>query len=346
MKKLYKFLIGSIFSLLLIACIFISTNVYASEAVGPTFIINADRPLSYEEMKAQITAEDLTAGDLTSSIVFSDSTYVLREDCKCDPGTYSFKATVTDPSGNSDEQVFYIMSNDVIAPIVKIPSDYTILPGDVITEDDLKELISVVDSIDGTITDYTLEDVDGLLNSSAVIGQYNFNVTAADASGNANTASFVIAVSDEDLPEIKWESTYIINIVEGQSLTKQEIIDFLISSGQVEAEEIATVDCAYFEGNDAPGIYQLSITYADGSINTNTKIKVVADTSEDESTEDNTDNPVVDDNTVDDTNENNDSNIIENFLDKMIEEPIVFYSIIGGLALIVVIGVIIYKKKK
>ncbi len=345
LKKIFRISITPIMLLVLLFTISMN-NVYASKsgASTPTFIINADRPLSFDTMKSQIHANDETEGNLDGSIVFSESTYVLREDGKCAPGTYSFKATISDSSGNTSTKVFNILATDVIAPIIQIPDGYKITTLSNLTLDDIKALITVVDGIDGAITDFSITDDNNYLANTKAPGSFNFTITATDSSGNTSTAIFTMQVEDKDIPEITWDENYVIVITQGQALTKTEIIEFLVKSGQVEEAEVSSVECAYFaEGNDVPGVYSLTVGMNDGSTY-KSNIRIVKSMS-------NNSNPEPEDPELPpvSTEEEESKNIVQKFLEFRISNPTIFWSSIAAGALVIILiiaGVVIIIKKK
>lgn len=229
---------------------------------APTFIINADEPLTFDAISSEITAVDPSEGDITDKLVFSENSYSLREDGKCTPGLYSFVATVSDSSSNITSQRFDIYAIDIVAPIITVPNNYQLNPSTAITIETLKSLISVVDSIDGTITDYTLEDVDNYFSNTSTSGFYTFIVSAIDSSGNSNIKSFEIQVLDNDDPEIHWDGTYVISVEQGAKFTKEEIIVFL-ESINVSRYDVSSIESSYFT-EDTVGEHDLKIILNDG----------------------------------------------------------------------------------
>ncbi len=159
-----------------------------------------------------VSATSWTSGDITYTI----------PDGKL-KGEYTFEITVSDDSGNQNSDVVLFNVNDADAPSISSPSDISVsegYTGQSITwsVDDAypstytitcnsSEVVSATSWTSGDIT-YTIPD--GKLK-----GEYTFEITVSDDSGNQNSDVVLFNVNDADAPSISSPSD--ISVSEGYS---------------------------------------------------------------------------------------------------------------------------------
>ena len=183
----------------------IPNDIYVSFN-NPTFLINADSLISFDDIKAQITASDLTEGDVTDKIVFKNNTY-LPVNGKIKPGIYSFTAEVTDTSGNMASKKFNIEVRDITAPTVTT-TDVNIEYYEKITEEELKTRFTPTDNCDdmGDIIVSIIKDdyfkAQSYKTFKASCGTYETKLRYTDTSGNSIDKTFNIIVDDHIKPII------------------------------------------------------------------------------------------------------------------------------------------------
>ncbi len=112
-------------------------------------------------------------------------------------GTTTVKVTATDTSGNADSCTFTITVNDTTKPVVSCPADTTL-------SNDAGQCGAVV-NFSATATDECA--IDTIIYSQDPgtlfpIGTTTVTATASDTSGNVDTCSFTITVTDDENPVI------------------------------------------------------------------------------------------------------------------------------------------------
>ena len=107
------------------------------------------------------------------------------------PSTYVVKARATDAAGNYNEATVSIKVVDDVKPVINAPASIEITTLDNLTLAQIKSKLNatVTDTIDGNL-DYTITDLDGYLTNTKAIGSFTFRISATDAAGNTQTATF------------------------------------------------------------------------------------------------------------------------------------------------------------
>ena len=138
------------------------------------------------------------AVDNCSDVVISETREVISED-EC--GNYEHLVTLTaaDECGNEVQHQFTIIVQDTIAPEWNelIPEDITIGCGELEDAPIITAFDNCDDAIEVVFTEETLGENTGCNLEYDVIRTW----TATDCSGNVNTATQVISIVDETLPE-------------------------------------------------------------------------------------------------------------------------------------------------
>ena len=171
---------------------------------NPSFIIDVNNPISYEDLKAQITATDPTDGDLTNKIVFSNNTYILEEN-KIAVGKYSFDASVTDSYGNTSTKTFNVVVVDIDAPTLnttEIKTRYNVILSDedIINMLDFQDNYSSKENISYNFTKHKYRTANVTRGFKAV-GRYSMTIELIDEFSNKASYNFTIVVFD-DVPPV------------------------------------------------------------------------------------------------------------------------------------------------
>jgi len=165
-------------------------------------------------------APTLTCNDLTIEVAscpialpnFADS-MLIEDNCEVEsivqsplpgqpvmPGDHEITLTATDNSGNFNTCTFIVTYEDLTAPEIVCPDDIlvTASPGEcgrVVTFDDPE--------VTENCEDTPVEQTEGLASGSFFeVGETLIEFVVADFSGNTDTCSFTITVTDDEAPEL------------------------------------------------------------------------------------------------------------------------------------------------
>lgn len=294
--------------------------VDVADATGPTlkvhnfnYVYYIKAPEQYILLKVEV--QDKTK--CTKEIIYNE-----YEDNYNKPGVYEIKIKVTDEGDNYTIATLFVTVYDNKKPVITINNNINISTLDSYTKDDFKKFIMVNDECYGEISEYEIEDADDYLKNSNVAGEYWFKITAKDPDGNTAIGYLKISVHDNDYPEIEF-GEYTIITEKGYNLTKEEIVNILIKTGQISSDNVTlTTNYEFYDQNsedcNLEGEYLLKVTDENGN-EFNNKIQVSINEEDDYTS------------VVKKTN---------NYL------PYIITGIsIGLISLITILGVLIYKKK-
>lgn len=236
--------------------------IIVADATNPTITptnttVSYTKKLSEAEIKSLFEISDNVTDPSSLILTITNDDYSSSYNTI---GSYEVVAIVTDEAGNSSEATAIITVEDDIQPIISVPQNLMITTLDNLLEADIRAYINVTDAKAGTITNYTLTDNNQYYENSNKPGIYSFTVTADDGAGNNTSVTFSINVVDEDKPTIDWVENcpYVIVLAEGDTLTKDMILNILIQSGQLENVAVTTLESNYFV-NAAAGVYTLRL---------------------------------------------------------------------------------------
>ncbi len=201
-------------------------------------------------------------------------------------GEHTLTAKVLDQQGNEATATSIINVIDDVAPFLVVPENLKITTLDDFTLDSFRPYVTVTDEKEGNITNFELIDLDDYLNHKKVAGTYRIKVVASDSAGNSIEKIFPFLNEDKDMPSIKIDPDYIMIVNQGDKITKEQVINYFIRTGQLTLEESEAVEVAsaYFEQLDAAtGFYSLRLM-TEGKI-LESKIEVVGDNPTEEPTD-------------------------------------------------------------
>ncbi len=242
---------------------------------GKTINVSYKKLLTEAEKKALFTYSDnYTPKDqLIFRWVEDDYTSTYQE-----LGKHTLTAKVLDQQGNEATATSIINVIDDVAPFLVVPENLKITTLDDFTLDSFRPYVTVTDEKEGNITNFELIDLDDYLNHKKVAGTYRIKVVASDSAGNSIEKIFPFLNEDKDMPSIKIDPDYIMIVNQGDKITKEQVINYFIRTGQLTLEEAEAVEVAsaYFEQLDAAtGFYTLRLM-TEGKI-LESKIEVVGD---------------------------------------------------------------------
>lgn len=269
---------------------------------------NAGTEITLEELKEQISVED----DLEGTLSYEISGFENYESNKTTVGNYPIIISASDSSDNEATKQIILQVKDANAPVITGPETITLSNNGLrLTLEVFKAKFNVNDAVDGVISDFSVSGFDEYLENQDIVGTYTVTITAQDKSGNQVTKQIKLVVEDKIAPEIIFDD-YFILVTEGQELSKEQIYEMASRVLGIDEASILSIDGMY--DLDEVGNYNLTVNTADGSYGL--KLSVVANT-------------VVP--TVDETNTFN---------------PYWYIAIAGGILLLGIAGVLIYKKRK
>jgi len=255
-------------------------------------------------------------------------------------GEHTLTAKVLDQQGNEATATSIINVIDDVAPFLVVPENLKITTLDDFTLDSFRPYVTVTDEKEGNITIFELIDLDDYLNHKKVTGTYRIKVVASDSAGNSIEKIFPFLNEDKDMPSIKIDPDYIMIVNQGDKITKEQVINYFIRTGQLTLEEAEAVEVAsaYFEQLDAAtGFYSLRLM-TEGKV-IESKIEVIGDNPTEEPTDPK--DPI----NPPKNNFLSTAGYAENFF-KPASWSIYHYLTLLGIVLIIGLGIFVWVKKK
>lgn len=174
-------------------------------------------------------------------------------------GSYEILFYATDSSGNEGLYTVTVNVIDDVAPVFSGPTTFLKGQTETLTLAQILDDISVNDVIDKNVI-FTVKS-DNYTGNGAKVGSYKIELEATDESGNTATHTITITVRD-DIPPVFYVDNFFIHVDDIVHLTRQDIIDLLVASGQLEINATTTFSFPLneYEGNEnIPGIYALTV---------------------------------------------------------------------------------------
>lgn len=231
-----------------------------------TIISNVDSPITLDNIKTLLNAEDEVDGDLTDKIIIDEDNYSGKEKVL---GEHSITFSVTDNSNNTATLTIVVAVVDVTSPIIEGPNKLTSNISSPLTMDEILEQISASDNYDGDLTDKidiksnTYESLDKTKLGNATI---EFSVT--DSSDNSTTHTLTITMADDIKPLISGDSNYVKNY--DSELTLENILENVVANDNIDGdlkEDINIVNDDYSGNEGKIGTYSITLDVEDSSGN-------------------------------------------------------------------------------
>ena len=242
-------------------------SINNADGIAPTITgesrmeVSYTKKLSIDDIIKTLKASDESATNLVIKVV--DDNYSSVYDTL---GEHQITFKTND--GVNDSTIFTktIVVIDDVNPVLVGPEKIEISNKEIdqLTEDEIKQKFSATDKSNVALS---LIDSNNYLTNKGKVGEYNFTITATDSSNNKSSISFQIKVSDEIAPILSInDSSYVIVLQEGESLTMEQIKNILGQIGAIEnVEEIENIESAYFETYSA-GEYECKIQMKSGEV--------------------------------------------------------------------------------
>jgi hypothetical protein len=167
---------------------------------GPTTIMKPNNTaLTVSEIKAQLTANDVVSGNLTSSIAIQEDNYSGKGHLV---GSYAIIFSVTDPSGNKSTHTVTVTVTDNIPPIFYIKDNYfiTVDQSVALTLAQIIDILEITGQLETSGTGGV--ELTALVNeytgNEDVPGIYAVSIKAVTISGNESIHNVAIEVLESD----------------------------------------------------------------------------------------------------------------------------------------------------
>lgn len=182
-------------------------------------------------------------------------------------GNYQILFSATDSSGNKGTFTVNINVVDDVAPVFSGTASILKGKSEVLTVDDIKDMLTANDFIDGQV-EITVK-TDNYTGNGNKVGKYTIVFQAQDSAGNVGTHTVEITVSD-NIPPIFYVDNYFITVEQSLILTRDDIIAILQASGQLNIQSSTNIQFLLneYEGNETVvGIYGITVkaSSVDGS---------------------------------------------------------------------------------
>lgn len=232
-------------------------DVDAPQIIGPAEIqVSISKKLSVDEIKSKLQVVDNYDTELVLSIIENDYQNNWNR-----VGRYKVVLKAVDSSDNETIREIFIKVVDDVAPVITGPTNIVKNNNEVLTISDILSLFTVSDNVDGDITNSLVVAVDGYTGNGHKVGEYKIVLSVTDNSGNVTTHELTIKVLDK-IPPVFYIDNFLINVQSGVVLTRQQIIDLLIATGQLDVNGITYVNFIlneYESNENLPGTYNIRL---------------------------------------------------------------------------------------
>ena len=178
-------------------------------------------------------------------------------------GNFDVSVIVKDEAGNSTRSSVTVTVLDNNGPVVAYEPIY-ISSDEKLTEAEIKSHITILDDVDGIITNYDMVDVDDYFLHPNVIGEYQFEISVTDNAGNPGGDVISLYVIDNAGPTIE-APTYTVLLNKGENVTREQILQILKATGQIKSMENTVINSLYFSTLNPEGEYDLEVI-SDGEV--------------------------------------------------------------------------------
>lgn len=245
----------------------LTVNVFVKDITDPiwnenkgTVSIGYSQTFNVEAYKSQLGVQDNYYQSNELTITVHSNAYTQN---KTVPGTYNIVYRITDPSGNYTDATVKVTVVDDVAPTISGPTVITKPSTSILLLSDIKAQLTANDAIDGNLTSSIIVLEDNYTGKGHLVGNYTIVFKVSDSAGNSTTHTLTVQVKDNMPPIFYVKDGYFINVQAGISLTKQQIIDILILTGQLSqggqgGMHVQTTYDEYTGNEDTPGIYAMS----------------------------------------------------------------------------------------
>ena len=225
-------------------------NIVVKDITAPSVTVN-DINLEYyesitkEELKNYFSVTDNcdSKNEITISITKDDYFNAHKHgDYNAALGTYSTTLRYTDKSGNSVDKSFNIIVEDNVKPVISVKTPIVSRTTEPLSIDDIKGYVTALDEYAG-ILNVNIDNLDSY-GTSKEIKEYNFRASASDGK-NEGEAYFTVSLVDKDIPEINYNTSYLIVVDETDKLSKDMILNLLKNDVNLTNFKVLSIESDY-----------------------------------------------------------------------------------------------------
>ena len=187
---------------------------------------------------------------------------------KTNLGTYNVVFSLKDSSNNEQTFTKQVEVIDDIAPTFSGQTSYVKNITGILTVNDIKGNLTATDAKDGNRTAYITVKSDGYTGKGHIVGTYTIVFEVKDTKNNTATLNVTVQVMD-NIPPVWYvaDGTSIV-LIPPMQLTRAQIIDLLVKTGQIDVGSTSNVSFfldEYAGNEDEPGIYNLGFNFSSAS---------------------------------------------------------------------------------
>jgi len=222
-----------------------------------TYSIGYKETLNIETIRTSLTATDNYDSSVT--ITVKTNNYTTN---KGTIGQYQVVFSAIDTSGNEATKSILVNVVDNVAPTISGPTNLSKPKNQVLTESQIRSQLSAYDEISGNRTANITLVTDNYTGKGALVGSYTLVYAVADAAGNQKQHTVTVSVIDDIASWWFMKDGYFISVPNTVNLTRQQIIDILVNTNQLQIGATTYISFLldeYTGHEDDPGIYAISI---------------------------------------------------------------------------------------
>ncbi|MCU0104721.1 DUF5011 domain-containing protein [Acholeplasma vituli] len=225
--------------------------------------ISYTQTYNISSFKSTLTVSDNYYTLNNSNIVIESDAYTSN---KTNLGTYNIVFAVTDGSSNKGTFTKQIEVIDDIAPVFSGPATLIKNNNANLSVSEIKAQLTATDAKEGNKTPQIVVKQDNFTGNGHKVGSYTIIFEVADSKGNTATHTVTVNVSDKLGAVWYIQDGVSIKLVPPATLTRQQMIDLLIATGQINITSQTSFNFVHDEytGNEeTPGVYAMSLMLRD-----------------------------------------------------------------------------------
>lgn len=204
------------------------------------YSLNYDHDVSISTIENALTIQDNVDRGLTLNKVSDNFTGNEKK-----LGNYQVVYNATDTSGNtSANYTINISVENKGTPVISGPFEIMVGNDRLLTLEEFKSKISVIDGYDGEIANYLVEGFDDYTRTGKIVGTNTIIVRATNSGNNEAMSEFKIIVLDKRVPNILY-GDYFIMIKKGESFSPDMLINHVAKMLSVPVETIVDIEGNY-----------------------------------------------------------------------------------------------------
>ncbi len=235
-------------------------NDYTAPVISgqTTYDLNYDHDLTLDKIKESLNITDNVDNNLELELVsdnFTNNSHKL--------GNYQVVFKTKDLSNNESENftINIAVKNKGTAVITAV-SKITIPTSQLLTLEELKSKISVVDGYDGVIEDYDIAGFEDYTATSKEVGTNVITISYTNSGGNTATA-YIELVKEDNIPPVILYDSYFILLKQGETLTMDQLKEQAAKVLKLNVEDIIDVQGDW--NTEEVGSYQVMVSLRDGT---------------------------------------------------------------------------------